>query len=119
MVPSNPSVVTNPIAVGLPSETDPLVLGRPTSAISWYELVEVISRGDPIPKDAVHAREDAPISDPKKAMDGALRTFDRDLEGSGLSIVIEAMTGPSVGAAFAGLGTSWRTGECLSGAGSP
>ena len=95
---------TNPVAIGLPTAGDPLVLDIATSAMAWFGLVEAKTAGKSIPGNVAYDNEGNLTTDPAKALEGALRPFDRSYKGSGLGLMIEALTGPLVGAAFAGLG---------------
>lgn len=97
---------TNPLAVGIPAEPDPIVLDMSTAAISFYGLVEADTAGIEIPSDAAYDAEGRPTTIPREAIRGAIRSFDRSHKGSGLALVGEILAGPLVGAAFCGLGDS-------------
>jgi L-2-hydroxycarboxylate dehydrogenase (NAD+) len=98
---------TNPLAFGIPSDSDPVVFDMATSAISWYGLVEASAAGNSIPDDVAYDAEGNPTTDPDLAMEGAIRPFDRGPKGTGLSMIVEVLTGPLVGAAFVGIGDDW------------
>lgn len=95
---------TNPIAVGLPSETDPVVLDMATAAMAWYGLVEAKAAGKPIPDHTAYDSQGHLTTDPAEAMEGAVLPFDRSYKGAGLSMIIEMLTGPLVTASFVGIG---------------
>ena len=95
---------TNPVAIGIPTAGDPLVLDIATSAMAWFGLVEAKTAGRSIPGDVAYDGDGNLTTDPAKALEGALRPFDRSYKGAGLGLMIEALTGPLVGAAFAGVG---------------
>lgn len=97
---------TNPIAVGIPAEPDPVVLDMSTAAISFYGLVEAETAGRPIPDDVAYSIEGKPTTSPQEAIRGAIRSFDRSHKGSGLALIGEILAGPLVGAAFCGIGDS-------------
>ncbi|MGA7826121.1 MAG: Ldh family oxidoreductase [Geobacteraceae bacterium] len=97
---------TNPLAVGIPADPDPIVLDMSTAAISFYGLVEASTAGENIPDDVAYDAEGKPTTNPKDAIQGAIRSFDRSHKGSGLALVNEILGGPLVGAAFCGLGDS-------------
>jgi len=97
---------TNPLAIGIPAEPDPIVLDMSTAAISFYGLVEAATAGEEIPADVAYDAEGAPTTSPKEAVQGAIRSFDRSHKGSGLALINEILGGPLVGAAFCGLGDS-------------
>lgn len=101
---------TNPIAFGIPSDGSPIVFDTATSAMAYYGLIEAATAGDLIPDDVAFDEDGSPTTDPGRALRGALRPFDRGPRGSGFSLVFEVLTGPLVGAAFAGIGdtaTNW------------
>ena len=95
---------TNPIAVGIPSAGEPIVFDSATSAMAYYGLIEAAAAGESIPDDAAFDADGNPTGDPARALDGAIRPFDRGPRGSGFGLVFEVLTGPLVGAAFAGIG---------------
>jgi LDH2 family malate/lactate/ureidoglycolate dehydrogenase len=97
---------TNPLAVGIPAEPDPIVLDMSTAAISFYGLVEADTAGTEIPGDAAYDAEGKPTTSPGEAIRGAIRSFDRGHKGSGLALLGEILAGPLVGAAFCGIGDS-------------
>jgi len=97
---------TNPIAVGIPAEPDPVVLDMSTAAISFYGLVEAETAGWAIPDDVAFNVEGKPTTSPQEAIKGAIRSFDRSHKGSGLALIGEILAGPLVGAAFCGIGDS-------------
>jgi L-2-hydroxycarboxylate dehydrogenase (NAD+) len=95
---------TNPVAVGLPSGVGPVVLDFTTAAMAWYGLVEAQTAGRQIPAGIAYDGEGRPTTDPSRALEGALRPFDGTARGSGLSFMVQALTGPLLGGAFLGLG---------------
>ena len=97
---------TNPLAVAIPTESDQIVLDMSTAATSYFGLVEAVTAGRDIPADFAYDNQGTPTTDPKKAIAGAIRSFDRSYKGSGLALIGEILAGPLVGAAFCGLGDS-------------
>jgi len=97
---------TNPLAVAIPSDQDPIVLDMSTAAISYFGLVEAQTAGRRIPADIAYDNQGNPTTDPQKAIAGAIRSFDRSYKGSGLALICEILAGPLVGAAFCGIGDS-------------
>jgi LDH2 family malate/lactate/ureidoglycolate dehydrogenase len=67
---------TNPVAVGIPAEPDPLVLDMSTAAISFYGLVEAETAGRAIPDDVAYNSEGMPTTSPQEAIKGAIRSSD-------------------------------------------
>ncbi len=101
---------TNPLAIGVPAEKEPLVLDMATAAMAYYGLIEAKTAGRKIPGDIAYDSKGDLTTDPAKAMDGALRPFDKSYKGAGLSLMVEVLTGPLVGASFVGIGdtaTNW------------
>jgi L-2-hydroxycarboxylate dehydrogenase (NAD+) len=97
---------TNPLAIGIPAEPDPIVLDMTTASMAFYGLIEAKTAGNSIPGDVAYDPEGHATTDPAMAMKGALRSFDRGHKGSGLAMMIEILAGPLVGAACAGVGDS-------------
>jgi len=95
---------TNPLSVGIPTAAEPLVLDMATAAITWFGLIEARTAGRQIAPDVAYDASGRPTTDPEAAMGGAIRTFDRGPKSSGLSLIVELLTGPLVSASFAGFG---------------
>jgi L-2-hydroxycarboxylate dehydrogenase (NAD+) len=92
---------TNPIAVGLPGEREPLVLDMATSAAPFFRLAEARFFGESLPGDLAFDANGQPAVDPEAALGGALRSMDRGPKGSGLALVVETLAGPLLGAGYA------------------
>jgi L-2-hydroxycarboxylate dehydrogenase (NAD+) len=97
---------TNPLAIAIPGERDPIVLDMSTAATSFFGLVEALTAGRSIPADFAYDAQGIQTTDPQKAIVGAIRSFDRSYKGSGLALICEILAGPLVGAAFCGIGDS-------------
>jgi L-2-hydroxycarboxylate dehydrogenase (NAD+) len=97
---------TNPIAIAIPAEPDPIVLDMSTAATSFFGLVEAVTAGRSIPDDIAYDALGEPTTDPKKAIAGAIRSFDRSYKGSGLALIAEILAGALTGASFCGIGNS-------------
>jgi LDH2 family malate/lactate/ureidoglycolate dehydrogenase len=95
---------TNPLAIGVPSQNDPLVLDMATAAMAYYGVIEANTAGRKLPEGIAYDKEGNLTTDPAKALDGALRTFDRGHKGFGLSMMVQILTGPLVGGSFTGIG---------------
>jgi L-2-hydroxycarboxylate dehydrogenase (NAD+) len=95
---------TNPLAIGIPARPAPIVLDMSTAAMAFYGLVEAKTSGTKIPADVAYDPQGNPTVEPALAIQGALRSFDRGVKGSGLAMVIEILAGPFVGASCAGVG---------------
>ncbi len=97
---------TNPLAIGIPADPEPIVLDMTTASMAFYGLVEAKTAGESIAADVAYDAEGQSTTDPARAIAGALRSFDRGHKGSGLAMMIEILAGPLVGAACAGVGDS-------------
>jgi len=97
---------TNPLAIGIPADPDPIVLDMSTAATSYFGLVEAMTAGREIPDDMAYDAEGESTTNPAEAVKGAIRSFDRGFKGSALAMIGEILAGPLVGAAFCGLGDS-------------
>lgn len=96
---------TNPLAVGVPGKDGPLVLDMATAAMAFFGVVEANTAGRPLPENVAYDAGGTPTTDAAKALDGALLTFDKGgYKGSGLSMMVQALTGPVMGAYFTGVG---------------
>ena len=95
---------TNPMAIGIPGDSDPFVLDFATAAMAYYGLIEAKTAGRKIPGDIAYDKEGNLTDDPAKAMDGALIPFGNSYKSAGLSMAVQILTGPLVGAAFVGIG---------------
>lgn len=92
-------VGTNPIAIGVPGEPDPLVLDMATSQVSAGKIRDHAARGRPLsPGWALDAAGD-PTTDATAAVDGALAPFG-GAKGYGLAVALGALAGALTGSAF-------------------
>lgn len=101
---------TNPLAIGVPSEKDPVVLDMATSSMAWFGLKEAATAGRSILEGIAYDSEGNITTDPSKAMDGAIRPFDKNYKGAGLSMMVQILTGPLTASSFCGIGdtkNSW------------
>lgn len=69
---------TNPIAVAVPTEGQPLVVDMATSAAAWYDLLKAKNEGREVPGDIGYDAQGQLTTDPAAILDGgAIRPFDR------------------------------------------
>lgn len=98
---------TNPFAIGIPSTDKPLVLDMATAAMAYFGVVEANTAGEQLPDGIAYDKAGEPTTEPAKVLDnGALRTFDKSYKGSNLSMMVQVLAGPLIGAAFMGEGDS-------------
>jgi delta1-piperideine-2-carboxylate reductase len=81
---------TNPIALGFPTNADPIVCDIATSAISGSEVYRRMATGDPLPEDVALDRAGRPTTDPRAALEGALLSWGGH-RGSGLAVAIRLL----------------------------
>lgn len=101
---------TNPLAIGMPCDGDPVVLDMATAAMAYYGLIEAATAGKKIPEGIAYDKDGNLTTDPNLALDGAIRPFDKSYKGAGLAMMVEILTGPLVAASFTGIGdtdTNW------------
>ena len=95
-----PMFCTNPIAWGVPTEENPIVLDMSSSAISYYGLIEAKTRGVQVEEGLGYDSRGNPTTDPAEIMDGAIRPFDGSYKGAGLALMVQIIGGTLVGADF-------------------
>lgn len=97
----DPVLGTNPIAIGVPTGDEPLVLDMATAAIAWFAVIDARNRGESLPAGVAIDKDGAPTTQPIEALAGALKTFG-GAKGAGLALMFEILTGPLTGASIAG-----------------
>ncbi|MBE0690786.1 MAG: Ldh family oxidoreductase, partial [Anaerolineae bacterium] len=103
---------TNPLAIGIPSAAKPIVFDMATSAMAWYGILEAKLAGKTLPEGVAFDRDGNPTTDPAAALEGAIRPFG-GYKGAALSLIVEVLTGPLVGATFTGFGDYQHDWGCL------
>lgn len=88
---------TNPMAYGIPTAKEPIVLDMSTSAMAYYGLIEAKTAGENVQEGLGYDGQGNPTTDPAQIMAGALKTFG-DHKGSGLALVVQILAGTFVGA---------------------
>ena len=94
---------TNPIAVGIPTSGEPIVLDMATSTMPVFKVAEALIEGKTLPPNMGY---DA-AGTPTRAADtilgsGALMTFDRGPKSSGLALIIELFANALTGGCLPG-----------------
>jgi LDH2 family malate/lactate/ureidoglycolate dehydrogenase len=85
-----PALGTNPLAIGLPCEPDPVVFDIGTSAIMFGEVQRRLRAGEPLPPGVAVDPTGAATTDPGEALQGALLPFGGH-RGYGLALVVQAL----------------------------
>ena len=106
---------TNPIAIGIPSDTY-IALDMATSATARGKLLEARRKGNSIPEGWALDADGNPTTDPDEGLKGSILPFGAH-KGYGLAFMIELLTGPLVGAAWGKevTGTADPTKDCTKG----
>ncbi|WP_133126843.1 Ldh family oxidoreductase [Legionella nagasakiensis] len=93
---------TNPIAVGLPVKDSPIVIDMATSSLPLFQVMATKIQHQLLPQGAAFDHLGQPTQDPEMVLqNGTLTTFAAHPKSSALSFLVEVLTGPLVGAAFA------------------
>lgn len=95
-----PLFCTNPIAWGVPTTGEPIVLDMASSAIAYYGLVEAKTKGVQLNSKLGYDSEGHETADPEKIMAGATKPFDDGYKGAGLALMVQIIGGALVGADF-------------------
>jgi LDH2 family malate/lactate/ureidoglycolate dehydrogenase len=98
---------TNPLAIGIPGPSEPIVLDMTTAAMAFYGVVEAKAAGRTLPEGIAYDADGNASIDPAKVIRGALLPFDKSQRGSGLSMMIQLLAGPLVGAGSDDMTGNW------------
>lgn len=88
---------TNPIAVGIPSNSVPIVFDMSTAAITNGDLLVAMHEGLSIPEGLAYNSEGEPTTDPEEALKGSVRPFGGH-KGFGLALITQILAGVLVNA---------------------
>ncbi|MBX4958776.1 Ldh family oxidoreductase [Rhizobium lentis] len=91
---------TNPIAIGVPTAEDPLVLDLATSIVPMGRIHHHAATGRSIPEGWARDAAGKPTTDPRRAKAGAIAPFG-GAKGYGLGIAIELLVAALAGSALA------------------
>lgn len=96
---------TNPIALGVPTSADPMILDMATAATSRGRVIDHANRGEPLAPGLVVDASGDPTCDPEAALDGAISPFG-GAKGyalaAGLEFFVGALTNSALGSAVVG-----------------
>jgi LDH2 family malate/lactate/ureidoglycolate dehydrogenase len=95
-----PLFCTNPIAWGVPTDNEPIVLDMSSSGISFYGLVEAKTQGVQVAEGLGYDKEGNETTNPAEIMEGAIRPFDKGAKGAGLALMVQIIGGALVGGDF-------------------
>lgn len=97
----DPVLGTNPVAIAIPTSSQPMVLDMATAATTWFALIQSRDNNESLTEGLAFDREGNPTTDPVNAMAGAMRTI-AGAKGSGLALMFEMLTAPLAGASIVG-----------------
>ncbi|HSW97247.1 MAG TPA: Ldh family oxidoreductase [Candidatus Saccharimonadales bacterium] len=86
---------TNPVAYGIPTDSDPIILDMTTSAIAYYGLIEAKTANKTVAEGTGYDKDGNPSQNPAEIMSGALKTFGGH-RGSGLALIGQIFAGALV-----------------------
>lgn len=94
---------TNPLAIGAPTRSDPIVLDMSIAAIVRGKVLEHQRTGKPLPEGVAVDPDGNPTTDPSAALAGAFLPFggSQAYKVFGLGVMIDILSGPLAGAAYA------------------
>jgi len=95
-----PLFCTNPIAWGVPTDNEPIILDMSSSGISFFGLVEAKTQGVQVAEGLGYDKEGNETTDPAEIMAGAVRPFDKGFKGAGLALMVQIIGGALVGGDF-------------------
>jgi L-2-hydroxycarboxylate dehydrogenase (NAD+) len=90
---------TNPIAIGIPTASDPFILDMSTAATSMGRVLEYEARSQPLPSGWAIDAEGVATTDPSAARAGAISPFGGP-KGYALALAIEILVGALTTAAL-------------------
>ena len=110
-----PVIGTNPLALGIPSESY-ITVDMATSVTARGKILESKRKGLELPEGWALDKDGNPTTDPDAALEGSILPFG-GFKGYALAALIEILTGPLVGAGYgAGVtGTASPTKDCTKG----
>ncbi len=95
-----PLFCTNPLAWGIPTDNEPIVLDMSSSGISYYGLIEAKTQGVQVAEGLGYDKKGNETTDPSEIMEGAIRPFDKGFKSAGLALMVQIIGGALVGGDF-------------------
>lgn len=92
---TEPLFCTNPMAYGIPTGGEPILLDMTTSAMAYYGLIEAKTANLSVPEGIGYDKNGKPTKEPGEIMSGALKTFGGH-RGSGLALIVQIFAGALV-----------------------
>ena len=89
---------TNPLAIAIPTDREPIVLDFATSKTTYGSVVVAAKKGEQIPLGLVIDKNGNPTTNPNDLPNGGALLPIADHKGSGLGLMLEILAGPMVNA---------------------
>jgi L-2-hydroxycarboxylate dehydrogenase (NAD+) len=109
----------NPIAIGAPTRSRPIVLDMSIAAIVRGKVLEYQRKAQALPVGVALGADREPTTDPTEALAGSFLPFggDQAYKAFGLGVMIDILSGPLAGAAYADKvrGSADTTEDCTKG----
>lgn len=93
----DPIFGTNPIAIGIPSTNDPVIIDLATSQWAYGDIDLALKDGKDLPLGVVLDSDGNPSTDPRDALNGSMLPF-AGHKGAALALAVEILAGPLVNA---------------------
>jgi LDH2 family malate/lactate/ureidoglycolate dehydrogenase len=94
---------SNPVAIGIPTGGEPMVLDMATSVMPVFKVAEALIKGEMLPPNVGYDAKGVPTQAPKRILgSGALMTFDRGPKSSGLALMVELFANALTGGCLPG-----------------
>ena len=94
---------SNPVAIGIPTGGEALILDMATSAMPIFKVAEALFKGEMLPPNVGYNAAGVPTQAPKEILvSGALMTFDRGPKSSGLALMVELLANGLAGGCLPG-----------------
>lgn len=90
---------TNPVGFAFPGEPS-FILDMGTSATTYGAMLKAKTLGKELPEGIAFDKDGNETTDPAKAIEGSILTFDKGYKGAGLAMSIEILAGILTGAGF-------------------
>lgn len=96
----DPLFGTNPIGFAFPTSDTPIIFDAATSAMTFFGVIEAKARGEKLPEGVAIDENGNLTTDPDTVIEkGALLPFGNSHKASGLSMLVELLTGPLINSA--------------------
>ncbi|MBS1266122.1 MAG: Malate/(S)-sulfolactate dehydrogenase [Candidatus Woesearchaeota archaeon] len=93
---------TNPMSFGIPGNP-PLILDMGMAATTFGDLLNAKSKKQKLSKNIALDSKGNPTTDPDKAINGCILSFDKSYKEAGLAMIVEILSGLWTGAGFCDL----------------